>query len=218
MNPQYKVCLMTKTTNFEKLKVFIDNKSVNGNGSKYIWYGDIGNHSIRIEQDKMIKSKYYWMLCPIVFLLSLLTGDGELDGRTPFYAVYEAEIYVDKDIEINVLLYDVNRNMKKSKRYIYYKFEVDFPRGLELKVIRNEITAKPKERKRWFLYNSALWSVIFAALIGFSIFTGINSYKDGNGLIGMILCWGLAFLFTAGWIAIVYRYYRSSNAELKEDY
>lgn len=211
MNLQHKICLCTKTTNFEKLNFFVDNIPIRVNNSEYIWLGDTGKHTIRIEQYKIIKSKYYHILCPIYFFLSLFSGDSEFDGKTPFYAVYEAEISVDKDIEIHVELYDVNRNIKKSKQGFCYKVDVDFPKETEAIVIKNEFTATPQEKKRWFVYYAALWTIVFTFSICIFILAGINSLKKGIGILGTIFCGFLSCLSIVGWISFIYRYYKWSN-------
>jgi hypothetical protein len=54
MDLQHKVCFSTKTTTFESLNVFVDNKPIKVKKSKCIWYCDTGNHTIRIEQYKII--------------------------------------------------------------------------------------------------------------------------------------------------------------------
>lgn len=207
MNIQYKVCVWQKISNFEKLNVFIDNEPIQSQKSKYVWCGDAGNHIVRIEQYKMMKSKYYWLFFPLVFLLSVLSGDGEFDGKTPFYAVYEAEIYIDKDIQIEVVVQDRNMSMKKSKHGFQYEIKVKFSVEPELKVIKNEFTATPQEKKRWLVFHISLWSIMFTFLTGLFIISGINSvYK-----IGTIFCGFLTCLSIVGWFFFINRFYKHSK-------
>lgn len=210
MTSQHKVCFNIKPT-LGEVNIFIDNKPLQINNSKYTWSGDTGNHTLRIEQDKIIKFKHYWVLFPVMILLSLVSGDGETDGKTPFYAVYEADIYMDKDIEISVNLYDVNRHMKKSKQGLCYKFDVEFSKETEVKAFKKDFTATPKEKKRWFLFHAILFSILFVFLICMFIFAGLNSI----GIIGVILSGTLAFLSSIGWIFFIHRFYKQSNREYK---
>ena len=43
---------------------------------------------LNVEEDKMFKSKWFWIYAPLVFLMGIIAGDFETDGKTTFYAVF----------------------------------------------------------------------------------------------------------------------------------
>ncbi len=138
---QVEVSFYVKTCDLETLNIFIDDSPVYGEKDRYIWHGSNGTHKIRIEQVKMFRSKWFWIVAPLIFII--FEGDA-VDGRTPFYAVYEAEIDIETNITVNVNLVDINSYLDRSKQGFKYRLEVYFPQGTDFKLMKNEFTATQK--------------------------------------------------------------------------
>jgi hypothetical protein len=113
---------------------------------------------------------------------------------------------MDKDIEIIVNLYDVNKNMKKSKQGLYYNFDVAVSTETEVSVLENDFTATPKDKKRWFLFHATLFSILFSFLIYLFILAGLNNIS----VTGTIFCGVLTCLSIVGWIFFIFIFYKRS--------
>lgn len=212
MNTQYEILYFIKTCGSETLSIFVDGKPIYKQNSKYSWSGNSGKHRIRIEQVKMFKAKWYWVSAPLMFLLGIFGGDIVFDGKTPFYALYEVNIFVYKNMEVNVNLLDIER-YRYEKQGFNYKIEVNFPREVTIEVLRDEFTATKKERIKWFLLHTVLFSLLFGFIIFVGIRVGISSLKIGVGISGAIFSWFLSAMCIIGWIYLIYKLYRYSNTK-----
>ncbi|QUH25711.1 hypothetical protein [Serpentinicella alkaliphila] len=214
MNNQYEIYFYHKAHGYNSLDIFIDGQLVDNKKGKYTWRGSDGKHQIRITQVKMHQSKWYWITSPVFFLLGVLAYDLEgFDDKTPFYAVYEANILVDKDMIVKVSLKDINKHKGESKEGYEYKIKVDFPEEANIEVTKEEFVATKKERVKWFLTHAALLSVVFSFVMFIGVGVGISSLKtDGEIFVAM-----LSLLISAGvmvgWIFIIYKMYRYSQGK-----
>lgn len=216
MNEKYEICFYTEAHSTERLNIFIDNNPIHNKGEKYIWKGCGGKHRLRVEQVKMFKSKWYLVSAPAMFLLSMLAYEAEFDGKTPFYAVYEADIIVDKSMNIKVSLSDINKYRDVSEQGIEYKIEVNFPKETTVNVIEDKIFATKKERTAWFLMHSILFSLLFGFMIFVAIGVGFSSLNVGVGISGAIFSWILAAILISGWIFMMWKLYKHSKGEYKK--
>ena len=125
-----------------------------------------GEHTLRVEQEKLYKST-----SPIL-LTSLCILDASLIDKTPLYASYESKFYLDKSININVTL---NKSIKEVKKFINivdYHLDVAINEEVHNTVLNNHFIATTKERKLWLklscisiLIPTILLTVFFVILI-----------------------------------------------------
>ncbi len=212
MDMQFEISFYIKTPKEETISIFVDGKPLYKEKDKYIWNCDGGNHRLRIEQDKMFKSKWYWISAPLVFLMGIYVGDFVIDGKTPFYAIYEADILVDKNMLINITLFDIYRYTDVSQQGLEYKIKVDFSKEVALKIVKDEFSSTKKQRLIWFLMNTVLCSLFFGFFAFIFMTLSIRSVSIGNA----IFLWSICAIFTAVWIFFVYRFYRHSRRKYKK--
>lgn len=55
-----------------------------------------------------------------MLLMAIIAGDYETDGKAPFYAIYDADMFIDKNMEVSVALSDVYRYTDVSKQDLEY--------------------------------------------------------------------------------------------------
>ena len=216
MNIQYEIRFYIKTPESKKLSIFVDGKPLNKQNGKYIWTCNGGQHKLKVEEDKMFKSKWFWIYAPLVFLMGIIAGDFETDGKTPFYAVYEADVFIDNNEEVNISLFDTYRYTDVSKQDLEYKIKVNFPKEVKLKVINDKFSATKKEQVKWFLMNTFLISLLIGFIVVVGIGAGISSLTIGLGLSGAIFLWLISAIFIIVWIIFIYKLYRHSKGKYKK--
>src|SRR5690554_5631688 len=143
----------------------------------------MGMHRIKIEQVKIFKSKGYWITAPITFILGVLAAYIQnFYDNTHLYAIYEAVMFVDDDLEITVSLTDINRHKGESEKGFEYKIIVDLSREDKIEVIKNEFTVTKKERILWFLMHFTLYSLLFGFVVFLLILGGVRGMTSGLGM------------------------------------
>ena len=194
MDSQYEICFYHKAHGYNPLNIFIDGQLIENKKGKYLWRGH-GTHQIRIVQVKMHQSKWYWITSPLLFILGVLAYDIEgFDDKTPYYAVYEANILVDRDMAVNVSIKDINKHKGESEEGYEYKIIVDFPEEANVEVIKEEFIATKQERIKWFLTHTVLLSVLFCFLMLIGVGVGISMLEtDGDKFVAI-----LSLLISAG--------------------
>jgi hypothetical protein len=212
---QHEIRFYIKTPESKTLSIFVDGKLLYKQNGKYTWNCNDGNHRLRIEQDKMFKFKWFWVYAPLMFLMGIISGDFETDGKTPFYAIYDADIFIDKNMEVNVVLIDTYRYTDVSKQALEYKIKVIFLEEVNINIVKDEFSATKKERIKWFLMNSSLISLIVGFIVFVGIGAGISSLRIGVGISGAILSWIISSVFIGIWIFFIYKLYRHSNGRYK---
>ena len=170
----YTIRILHKINRFkdcDDIKVFIDGVEIRKKKNTFSHMVCEGKHILRIEQARFYKSKYSYVLTPFYFF------DISLLDNSPFYAIYETEFYLDKDININVTL---DKEYIKPKRFIKIKncsFNVVFENGVKNHLLKSDFIANEKERKHWLVLNIIVITLPIALLIClFSILT-IKSIK-----------------------------------------
>ena len=216
MNIQYEIRFYIKTPESQTLSIFVDGKNLNKHNDKYIWTCNAGKHRLRIEEDKMFKSKWFWVYAPLIFLMGIITGDFETDGKTPFYAVYEADIFIDKNVEVNISLFDTYRYTDVSKQALEYKIKVNFSEEVNFNIVNDKFSATKKEQVKWFLMNTFLISLLIGLIVVIGIGAGFSSLTIGFGLIGAIFSWFISGIFIVVWIFLIYKFYKNSKGEFKK--
>jgi hypothetical protein len=212
---QHEIRFYIKTPESKTLSIFVDGKLLCKQNGKYIWSCNEGNHRLRIEQDKMFKFKWFWLYAPLMFLMGIISGDFETDGKTPFYAVYDADISIDKNMEVNVVLSDIYRYTDASKQNLEYKINVILLKEVNINILNDEFTATKKERIKWFFMNTALISLLIGFIVFVGIGAGISSLSIGVGISGAIFSWLISAIFIGVWIFFIYKLYRHSNGNYK---
>jgi len=216
VNIQYEIRFYIKTPESKTLSIIVDGKHLNKHNGKYIWTCNGGKHRLRIEQDKMFKSKWFWIVAPLVFLMGIIAGDFETDGKTAFYAVYEADVFIDKNVEVNISLFDTYRYTDVSKQDLEYKIKVNFLKEVNFNIVNDKFSATKKEKVKWFLMNTFLISLLIGLTVVVGIGTGISSLTIGFGLSGAIFSWSISAIFIVIWIFFIYKLYRHSKGEFKK--
>lgn len=183
----YNIKIFNKTNIFkgdDYIKVFIDGVEIKNIKSTFSHRVIEGKHILRIEQERIYRNKYSYALIPLYLLdLSLL-------DKSPFYAVYETEFYLDKDIDMTITL---NRVFLKPKRFINIincRFNVIFNSELERYLIKDEFIATDKERKQWLILSIIFITLPVIFLISLFSFFIFISFKQGKPL------WGTIFFIT----------------------
>lgn len=108
----YKINIFHKirsNEDFQRIKVFVDNEEIKFKNNYTTYITTEGIHKLRIEQVKIYKSKFFYILLPLYIILSFLSGDLSLLENSPFYAIYESEFYLNKNTDINVR---INKNIR----------------------------------------------------------------------------------------------------------
>lgn len=205
MDSKYEISFSVSTNSLETITIYVDNIKLDSKSNEYIWKGSKGIHQIRIEQDKMFKSKWYWINAPLFFLFGMLGSEIIFDGKTPYYYYYEAETYINKNMKIYISLSDINKCKEKSKQDMIYDINVIYPEDTIVNVIRSELTASPKEKIKWFLGISLPMTLLFA----FILFICFSSIKDLS--FSSIFLLGVAVLLIIGWVIIIYKMYKNTN-------
>ena len=190
----YTIRILHKINRFkdcDDIKVFIDGVEIKKRKNAFSYIACEGNHILRIEQVRYYKIKYSYVLIPFYFF------DSSLLDKSPFYAIYETEFYLDKDININVTL---DKEYIKPKKLIKIKkcrFNVVFENGVENHLLKNDFIATEKERKHWLLLNTIVITLPIALLIClFSIFTiKSNNIINSFFFISIIIILILALIF-----------------------
>lgn len=197
----------------KEINIFVDDKPVSIENYKYIWKGKEGNHIIRIEQPKLLKSKWFWLSAPLVYFLGMFSGYTEVDGKTPCYAMYEADIFINKDIEVNVNLQNICNYKNKSTNENEYMVKVIFPDKIEVNVIRAEFTATKREKLRWFLASMILYTITFAFILFITISSIIRNSRNGNVVRGAVVEWILSIALIIAWGYIVYKLWQQAKVK-----
>ena len=159
MSNNFNITILNKTKaleDYDGIKVFIDGFEIKPRKESFNYTTSKGVHTLRIEQKKLYKNKYSYVLAPIYLILIFISGNPSILDFSPLYAKYEAEIYLDKDINIDVSL---NKNSKRDGRFkkvIRYYLDVIFNNDIERNVLKNEFLATTEEKIRWFIVNSVL--------------------------------------------------------------
>ena len=216
MNMQYDIRFYIKTPYSKTVSIFVDGKPLHKLNGKYIWSCNGGNHKLRIEQDRMFQSKWYWVYAPLIFLMGMISYDAQTDGKTPFYAVYEADIFIDKNMEGNITLFDTYRYTDVSKQDLEYKIKVDFSEEVNIKVVNDEFSATKKQRISWFVMNTVLHSLLIGFVLFICIGVGIRSISAGDSIGDNIFIWFISAVLIGVWIFIVYKIYRHSKGKYKK--
>jgi hypothetical protein len=216
VNIQYEIRFYIKTPESKTLTILVDGKLLNKHKGKYIWTCNGGNHRLRIEQDKMFKYKWFWIYAPLIFLMGIIGGDFETDGKTPFYAAYEADVFIDKNLEVNISLFDTYRYTDVSKQDLEYKIKVNFSEEVNFNIVNDKFSVTKKEQVKWFLMNTFLISLLIGLIVFVGIGAGFSSLTIGAGLSGAIFSWFISAIFIVIWIFFVYKLYRNSKGEFKK--
>lgn len=215
MNMQYEIRFYIKTPYSKTVSIFVDEQPLHKQNGKYIWSCDGANHKLRIEQDRIFKSKWYWVSAPLIFLMGIISYDAQTDGKTPFYAVYEANIFIDKNMEGNITLFDIYRYTDVSKQDWEYKIKVEFSKEVNLIVVKDEFLATKKQRVSWFVMNAVLHSLLIGFVVFICISLGIKSLSAGGSIGDNIFLWLISAILILLWIFITYKIYRHSKGEYK---
>jgi hypothetical protein len=213
---QYEIRFYFKTPESKTLTILVDGKHLNKQNGKYIWTCNGGKHRLRIEEDKMFKCKCFWIHAPLVFLMGIIAGDFETDGKTPFYAVYEADVFIDKNLEVSISLFDTYKYTDLSKQALEYKIKVNFLEKVKFNIVNDKFSATKKEQVKWFLMNTFLISLLIGLIVVIGIGAGFSSLTIGVGLSGAIFSWFISGIFIVVWIFLIYKLYRHSKGEFKK--
>jgi len=147
-------------------------------------------------------------------LFGVLAYDIEgFDDKTPFYAVYEANILIDKDMTVNVSIKDINSHKGESEEGYEYKIKVDFPEEANIEVIKEEFVATKKERVKWFLNHFVLLSVVFSFMMLIGVAVGISNLKTDGDIFFAMLSLLISAGVMEGWIFIIYKLYKHSQGK-----
>lgn len=183
----YNIKIFNKTNIFkgdDYIKVFIDGVEIKNIKSTFSHRVIEGKHILRIEQERIYRNKYSYALIPLYLLdLSLL-------DKSPFYAVYETEFYLDKDIDMTITLNRVSLKPKRFINIINCRFNVIFNSELERYLIKDEFIATDKERKQWLILSIIFITLPVIFLISLFSFFIFISFKQGKPL------WGTIFFIT----------------------
>lgn len=146
MSNNFKITIVNKTKileDYDGIKIFIDGFEIKPGKKSYNYTTYEGKHTIRIEQKKFYKNRYFYLIAPLlIFDISALE-------KTPLYAAYEAEFFLDKDINIDVILKKGFIKPRKFIKTINYYFNVTFDKDVKVNLVNNDFIATDKERKRW---------------------------------------------------------------------
>ena len=64
---QYEIRFYIKIPESKALSILVDGNVLKKQNGKYIWTCNGGKHRLRIEEDKMFKSKWFWVYAPLTF-------------------------------------------------------------------------------------------------------------------------------------------------------
>ena len=188
----YKINIFHKirgNEDFQRIKVFVDNEEIKSKNNYTNYITTEGVHKLRIEQVKIYKNKFFYILLPLYIILSFISGDLSLLENSPFYAIYEAEFYLNKNVDINVTIKKNIKNVSKFGKVILYDLNIIFNNDIKVKIIRDEIVTTTKDRKRWLVFNIIAGILpITLLIILFGILT-INSISNQSSIfiIGMMI-------------------------------
>ncbi|MDV4152718.1 hypothetical protein R0131_17965 [Clostridium sp. AL.422] len=179
----YNIKIFNKTNIFKDddyIKVFIDGVEIKNIKSIFSHRANEGKHILRIEQERKYRNKYSYALIPLYILdLSLL-------DKSPFYAVYETELYLDRDIDVFVTLNRVYLKPKRFIKIINCKFSVVYSSEVEIHLLKNDFIASDKERRHWLIMNTIFITLPSSLLISLFSFLIFISFKQGKPLWGKI--------------------------------
>ena len=215
----YKINIFHKirgNEDFQRIKVFVDNEEIKSKNNYTNYITTEGVHKLRIEQVKIYKNKFFYILLPLYIILSFISGDLSLLENSPFYAIYEAEFYLNKNVDINVTIKKNIKNVSKFGKVILYDLNIIFNNDIKVKIIRDEIVTTTKDRKRWLVFNIIAGILpITLLIILFGILT-INSISNQSSIFISIFWIVLVVILITILIFIVSNYYKIFKYENKK--
>lgn len=215
----YKINIFHKirsNEDFQRIKVFVDNEEIKFKNNYTTYITTEGIHKLRIEQVKIYKSKFFYILLPLYIILSFLSGDLSLLENSPFYAIYESEFYLNKNTDINVRINKNIRNIWKFGKIILYNLNIIFSNDIKVKIIRDDIVTTTKDRKRWLVFNIIAGILPITLLIILFGSLTINSINNQSSIFVSIFWIVLVVILITSLIFIVSTYYKIFKYENKK--
>ena len=185
----------------DDIKVFIDGVEIKKRKDTFVHMACEGKHTLRIEEVRYYKNKYSYALIPFYFF------DTSLLDKSPFYAVYETEFYLDKDIDITVTFDKEYIEPERFVKIMNCSFNVVFDNGVENHLLKNDFIASNKERKHWLVLNIIVITLPITLLIClFSIFA-IKSIKLCEPIFRSIFVICMIIILIVALIFLINNYY-----------